>query len=302
MLLYFVINQKNCLVIHIFSDIVPCTNKNQKGYIMKKLATLLLSATLLSGSAYADADKAVATFKGGEIKESEIMTQFKEVLSRDPNFKDKQFSDLDAKLQEGLVKAYVNTKLLTIDAKNSGLENSKEFQEKLTSMKEQMLQQKVIEDYLKKTVTDSMIDTEYNKLVEALKGKEEIKASHILVDSEEKAKEAKKKLSKGSKFEDVVKEFSKDDSTKAAGGVLGYFREGQVVPEFEKKAFAMKVGEISDPVKTQFGWHIIKVEDKRKVKAPSKDEAKQEVVSRLNREAVEKFFDELAKKYNLKML
>jgi parvulin-like peptidyl-prolyl isomerase len=269
---------------------------------MKKLATLLLSATLLSGAAYADSDKAVATFKGGEVKASEIMTQFKDVLNRDPNLKDKQFSELESKLQEALVKAYVNTKLLAIDAKNSGIESSKEFQEKFASMKEQILQQKVIEDYLKKTVTDSMIDAEYNKLVDSLKDKEEIKASHILVDSEEKAKEAKKKLSKGSKFEDVVKEFSKDESTKASGGVLGYFREGQMVPEFEKKAFSMKVGEISDPVKTQFGWHVIKVEDKRKVKAPSKEEAKQEVVSKLNRDALEKFFDDLAKKYNLKML
>ena len=135
-----------------------------------------------------------------------------------------------------------------------------------------------------------------------MKGKEEVKASHILVDTEEKAKEAKKKLSKGSKFADVVKEFSNDQSTKASGGTLGYFIEGQLVPEFEKKAFSMKVGEISDPVKTQFGWHIIKVEDKRKVKAPSKEEAKQSVVSKLNRDALEKFFDELAKKYDLKML
>jgi peptidylprolyl isomerase/peptidyl-prolyl cis-trans isomerase C len=196
----------------------------------------------------------------------------------------------------------LNTKLLAIEAKNSGIENSKEFQEKFSTAKDQMLQQKVIEDYLKKAVTDSMIDTEYNKLVDSLKGKEEVKASHILVDTEEKAKEAKKKLSKGSKFADVVKEFSNDQSTKASGGTLGYFIEGQLVPEFEKKAFSMKVGEISDPVKTQFGWHIIKVEDKRKVKAPSKEEAKQSVVSKLNRDALEKFFDELAKKYDLKML
>ena len=269
---------------------------------MKKLATLLLSATLLSSGAYAEADKSVATFKGGEVKESDVMNQFKDALSQDPTFKDKKFTDLDQKMQEALVKGYLNTKLLAIEAKNSGIENSKEFQEKFSTAKDQMLQQKVIEDYLKKAVTDSMIDTEYNKLVDSLKGKEEVKASHILVDTEEKAKEAKKKLSKGSKFADVVKEFSNDQSTKASGGTLGYFIEGQLVPEFEKKAFSMKVGEISDPVKTQFGWHIIKVEDKRKVKAPSKEEAKQSVVSKLNRDALEKFFDELAKKYDLKML
>ena len=269
---------------------------------MKTLATLLLSATLLSsGAAYSDDDKIVATFKGGDVKESEIMTQFKDALSQDPNFKDKKFTEFDKKVQDALIKGFVNTKLLSLDAKSSGLDNSKGFQEKVAHMKEQMLQQQVVEDYLKKAVTDSMIDKEYTKLVESLKGKEEVKASHILVDTEEKAKEAKKKLSKGAKFADVAKEFSSDKSTNATGGTLGYFSEGQFVPEFEKKAFAMKVGEISDPVKTQFGWHIIKVEDRRKVAVPAKEEAKQGIVSKLNRVALEKFFEELGKKYDLKM-
>ena len=268
---------------------------------MKKLATLLLSATLLSSMSYADSDKVVATFKGGEVKESEVVAQFKDALSQDPTFKGKKFSEFDAKVQDALIKGFVNTKLLSLEAKNSGLDSSKEFQEKLAKMKEQILQQQIVEDYLKKNVTDSMVDAEYNKLVDSLKNKEEVKASHILVDTEEKAKEAKKKLSKGAKFADVAKEFSSDKTTNATGGTLGYFTEGQLVPEFEKKAFSMKVGEISDPVKTQFGWHIIKIEDKRKAQAPSKDEAKQGIMQKLQREALEKFFAELGKKYDLKV-
>jgi peptidylprolyl isomerase len=268
---------------------------------MKNLATLLLSATLLSGMAYAENDKVVATFKGGEVKESEVIAQFKDALSQDPNFKDKKFSEFDKKVQDALVKGFVNTKLLSFEAKSSGLDNTKEFQDKLARAKDQMLQQQIVEDYLKKSVTDSMIDKEYDKLLDSMKGKEEVKASHILVDTEEKAKEAKKKLSKGSKFADVVKEFSSDKSTNANGGTLGYFTEGQFVPEFETKAFAMKVGEISDPVKTQFGWHIIKIEDRRKVTVPSKEDAKQGIMSKLNREALEKFFGELGKKYELKV-
>lgn len=268
---------------------------------MKKLATLLLSATLLSSGAYGEEDKVLATYKGGSVKSSEVMTQFKDALSNQPAFKGKSFSELDKNMQEALVKGFVNTKLLTLEAKNSGIESSKEFQDKLTQSKEQMLQQQIVDQYLKKSVTEAMIDAEYNKLVESLKGKEEVKASHILVDDEEKAKEAKKKLSKGAKFADVVKEFSKDQSTKSSGGTLGYFMEGQLVPEFEKKAFSMKVGEISDPVKTEFGWHIIKVEDKRKIKVPTKEEAKAGLVSKLNREALEKYFVELDKKYDLKI-
>lgn len=269
---------------------------------MKKLATLLLSATLLSSSvSFAEDSKVVATYKGGEIKESEVINQFKDVLAQDPNLKDKKFEELDSKIREALIKGYLNTKLLSLEAKNSQIESTKEFQEKLSEIKERLLQQQIIENYLKKNITEAMIDSEYNKLVQSMKGKDEVKASHILLDNEDKAKEAKKKLSKGAKFEDVVKEFSTDKSSSASGGSLGYFTEGQFVPEFEKKAFAMKVGEISDPVKTQFGWHIIKIEDRRKIKVPTKDEAKQGILMKLNKELMEKFFADLDKKYDAKL-
>ena len=267
---------------------------------MKKLATLLLSATLLSGAVYADADKVMATYKGGEVKESDIMNKFKDALSAQPTYKDKKFTEFDKKLQDALVTGFVNTKLLELEAKSSNLETSKEYQEKLAQAKEQLLQQVIIEGYLKKSVTDSMIDAEYDKLAKDLVGKEEVKASNITVDTEEKAKEVKKKLSKGAKFADVLKEYSADE--KGSGGTLGYFMEGKLpIPEIEKKAFSMKVGEISDPIKTEFGWNIIKVEDRRKVKVPSKEEARQAIVSRLNSIALEKYLEELMKKYDVKI-
>lgn len=268
---------------------------------MNKLLVILLSATLLSSQSFADSDNVLATLKGKEIKESEIMGHFKEMLNSQPNFKDKKFSDLDKQMQEALVKAYANGKMIELESKDSGIESSAEFQAKITEVKNQLLQQHVIDKHIKTAITDSMIDAEYNNLVSSLKGKDEFKASHILFDDEAKAKEAKKKLSKGSKFGDVVKEFSKDQSTKSNGGSLGYFMEGQLVPEFEQKVATMKIGEISDPVKTQFGWHIIKLDDKRKVKVPTKDEAKNGILSKLHRDAIEKFLDDLSKKYDLKI-
>lgn len=268
---------------------------------MKKILTIILSASILSSAAYADEDKIIATYKGGEVKESQIMQQFKSALDMQPVNQGKKFSELDSNLQEALVKGYINVKLLEQEAINQKIETSKEFQEKLNNVKSQLLQQELVERHIKSMLTDKMIDEEYNKLVDSLKGKEEIKVSHILLDAEEKAKEVKKKLSKGAKFSDLAKESSLDDGSKATGGELGYIMKGQLVPEFEEKALSMKVNEISDPVKTQFGWHIIKVLDKRPAKIPTKEEAKQGINAKLSREIVEKYFTDLANKAEIKL-
>jgi parvulin-like peptidyl-prolyl isomerase len=268
---------------------------------MKKFALALLSASLLSTMAFADEDKVLATFKGGQVKESQVLTQFKAALDMQPNTKGKKFSELEPNLQEALVKSYVNMQLLLDEAKSQGIESSKEFQEKMNNVKSQMLQQEVIEKFIKSAVTDKMIEEEYNKMAATYKGKEEVKVSHILVDSEEKAKEVKKKLSKGAKFADLAKEYSKDEGTKVNGGELGYVMEGQLVPEFENKAFSMKVNEISDPVKTAFGWHIIKVMEKRPAQVPALDVAKPSLSNKLSREAVEKYFNDLAAKADVKL-
>lgn len=267
---------------------------------MKKLATILLSTVLLSPFAYA-ADEVVGTYKGGDVKESQVMEQFKAAFESQPNLKGKKFAELDKNIQETLVRGYINGKLLDEEVKKAGIEDTKEFKEKIAAMRDQLAKQEIIEKFLKTAVTDSMIDAEYDKMAKEMKGQEEVKASHILVDSKEKAEEVKKKLSKGAKFADVAKEFSKDESTKASGGSLGYFTKGQLVPEFEQKAYSMKNGEISDPVKTQFGWHVIKVEDKRAIKLPTKEEAKPALAKKLSGEAVEKYFADLAAKADVKI-
>lgn len=267
---------------------------------MKKLASLLLGVALFSPYTFAD-DPVLATYKGGDVKESQVVEQFKAAFDSQPTLKNKKFSELDAKLQETLVKGYINGKLLEQEAKNKNISDDKAFKEKLIAITRQMEQQELIERYIKEAVTDKMIETEYNDLVKNLSGKEEVKARHILVDTEEKAKAAKKKLSKGAKFADVVKEYSQDEGTKVNGGSLGYFTTGQLVPEFEAKAFAMKNGEISDPVKTQFGWHIILTEDKRPIKIPSKEEAKASIVGKLNNAVVEKLLADLNAKADVKL-
>lgn len=273
---------------------------------MKKIAIALLSVTLISSSACAENKDAenkniVATYSEGEVTSEQVMEQFKPMLDMQPENKDKKFSELDKNVQEMLVKGFINQKLFEKEAEKLGIRSSEDFKKKIKAAESQLLQQELIERQLKTAVTDKLIDDEYNKLAKELKGQKEVKVAHILVDTEEKAKEIKKKLNKGSKFEDLVKEFSKDEGSKANGGELGYVMKGQLVPEFENKAFSMKQDEISDPVKTQFGWHIIKALDSRDVKIPPKEQALNGIKGKLSRDTIEKYITELSAKAKIEL-
>ena len=272
---------------------------------MKKIAIALLSATLVSNSACAENKSEnkniVARYSEGEVTSEQVMEQFKHILDTQPEKKKKKFSELDKNVQEMLVKGFINQKLFEKEAEKLGIRDSEDFKKKVKATEAQLLQQELIERKLKTAVTDKLVDAEYNKLAKELKGQKEVKIAHILVDTEEKAKQLKEKLIKGSKFEDLVKEFSKDEGSKANGGELGYVMKGQLVPEFENKAFSMKQDEISDPVKTQFGWHIIKALDSRDVKIPPKEQALNGIKGKLSRDTIEKYITELSAKAKIEL-
>ncbi len=269
---------------------------------MKKLATVFLSATLLSSPVCAASTKVVATYTGGKVTIDQVMKRFKDALDSQPANKGKKFEKLEKKVQESLVRGYLTQTLLDKEAKKLGIRNSKSFKEKLQLAEQQLAQQELIENHVEKAITEKMIDAEYQKLIDGLKGKQEVKASHILVDTEEKAKEIHKKLSKGSKFEDLVKKFTKDEASKENGGELGFYAtKGQLVPEFESKVFAMKKNEISEPVKTAFGWHIIKLLDMRDVAPPTKEKARNSIEAKLARLEIQKYVEKLTKDANVEL-
>jgi len=268
---------------------------------MKRLATVFLSATLLSSTVLAADNKVVATYTGGNVTADQVMEQFNPVLAMQPESKGKSFSELDKNVQEVLVKGYINSKLLEQEADKLKIRDSQEFKTKIKGIETQMIQQEILERQIKDKITDKMVEDEYKALTTNLKGQEEVKTSHILVDTEEKAKEIKKKLNKGTNFADLVKEFSKDEGSKANGGEIGYVLKGQLVPEYEEKAFSLKKNEVSDPVKTQFGWHIIKMLDKRGVQIPTKEQAEQSIKNKLSKDIVEKYFAELAAKAKIEL-
>lgn len=159
----------------------------------------------------------------------------------------------------------IGNKLLLLDAKRNLFEAETEFKEQLAKIKDTLLTNYAAEKVLSKvTVTDAEVKEYYEAHKAEFIAPETVNASHILVDSEEKANEICKDIKDGKiTFEDAAKEYSSCPS-KNNGGNLGDFGRGQMVPEFDTAVFSMSVGEITDtPVKTQFGYHLIKLNSKK---------------------------------------
>ena len=169
----------------------------------------------------------------------------------------------------------INKKLMLLDAEKNLYEYDAEFKAELAQIKEDMLAnfaiKKVVENI---TVTDDEVKADYDNNPDKFKTGESVTASHILMDSEDKAKELLDKINAGEiSFEDAARENSSCPSS-ANGGSLGEFTRGQMVPEFDNACFSMNVGEIAGPVKTQFGYHLIKLTGKNEPKTLEFDEVK----------------------------
>jgi parvulin-like peptidyl-prolyl isomerase len=276
---------------------------------MKNFLKLALITSLFSYNSIAAQDEkttklndnsVIAEFNGTKITLKDVLGQYKELFEKQPAMQGKKFEDLDKTIQDSIIKGYVHSKLIEKETKELKIEESEEFKKKLEEIKTQVAQQVMIDKVLSERVKDSDLKAEYEKAKKEMEGKQEAKASHILIADEKTAKEVKEKLDKGEKFDEMAKKYSTDEGSKTNGGSIGYFVKGQLVPEFESKAFSMKKGEVSGPVKTQFGYHIIKLEDIRSVKVPTFDELKPSLQNKLSREAIDNYIEELSKKNNVK--
>jgi peptidyl-prolyl cis-trans isomerase C len=193
-------------------------------------------------------------------------------------------------------------RLLLREAKKEKVDNEKDFQEKLTDIKEQLL----MESLLKKKInvdsktTDVDLKKYYDTHKEDFKREKEINTRHILLKTEEEAKQIQSRLLKGEDFVELAKQYSIDPNAKTTGGEIGFHPKGTLLPEYEGVAFKLsKVGQISGIVKTQFGYHIIRLEG---MKAPSyvafdevKDFIKQKISQEKQKEILEKYIEDLKK-------
>lgn len=211
-------------------------------------------------------NKVLAIVEGKEITEMDL-----DFLLRGlPQQQAMQFNSEEGRKQ--LLQELINQQLLYLDAKEKGLDNNELYKKELEKTAESLLKQFAIRELLSNvTVTDEEIAEYYNTHKDQFKSEESVRASHILVDSEETANEIYEKLNNGESFEEAAKEFSKCPS-KEKGGDLGYFTKGKMVKEFEEASFELATDELSKPVKTQFGYHIIKVLDKKEAGSKSLEE------------------------------
>ena len=180
-----------------------------------------------------------------------------------------------------LVEYLIETQLLADAAEGAKLNSGPAFDERLAYWKRRALREAFFETSVKGSINEADAKKYYEDQVKQLKPEEEVQARHILVDAEDKAKELVEKVKGGADFVALAKENSKDPGSKEDGGMLGFFGRNQMVPEFEKAAFELKKGEVSAPVKSQFGWHIIKLEDRREKKPPAFEQVKDRLVGSL---------------------
>ncbi|WP_431320573.1 peptidylprolyl isomerase [Rhizobium sp. YTU87027] len=173
--------------------------------------------------------------------------------------------------------AAIDVKLLAQDAIAEKLDQTTEFKKRMQYLADRELHNAYFKKHVVDTVTDEEVKARYDKEVAALPKQEEVHARHILVKTEDEAKEVIKQLDAGKNFADLAKEKSTDPN-KADGGDLGYFTKGRMVKEFEEAAFALEKGTYTKtPVKTDFGYHVILVEDKRDAAPPAFDQVKDQV-------------------------
>jgi len=186
-----------------------------------------------------------------------------------------------------LIDRYIGLELVAKKARDEKLADDPEVKKLVARAEADALRQVYLDRYLQKKVSEDQIKARYDKNLKSRPAEDEVKAAHILVEKEEDAKAIIAELKKGGDFAAIAKEKSLDKQSGAEGGELGYFTRGMVVKEFGDAAFSMKKGQLSEkPVKTQFGWHIIKVEDSRKQPAPSLEQQHEGIRRQLAEEAI----------------
>ena len=255
----------------------------QKKYIFATTAAIvILVAGAVTYKVCAEKNNGIAAIVNGEqITVAEIQEAYDQNPQLQAQVSFNEFYDR-------ALDVMVNGKLVLQAATAANIQASPEYQKQLATVQEDLARKVYIDQQVNTQVTDEAAKKVYDDYVASFKSEKEIKAKHILVDDETAAKEVIKQLNKKASFDDLAKEYSKDQAD------LGYFTAQMMVPEFSEAAFSMEKGSYSkEPVKTEFGYHVILVEDIRDTKPLSYEMIESQVKANLAQQAVGKVLENL---------
>src|SRR5882724_6285631 len=224
-----------------------------------------------------EANPVLAKVNGAEIRQSDLALAEEELgpslAQMDPSTK-----------KENVLAFLIDMKIVAKAAEAKKIEDRDDFKARLAFTRNRLLMDNLLAVEGKAATTEDAMKKVYEEAAKQIEGEQEVHARHILVESEDEAKAIAADLKKGADFAELAKKKSKDPGA-SDGGDLGFFTKDQMVPEFSTVAFALEPGKISDPVKSQFGWHIIKVEEKRSRKAPDFAQVKAQIETYVTRKA-----------------
>jgi peptidyl-prolyl cis-trans isomerase C len=239
---------------------------------------LLAGLTWTVPSFAADSDPVLARVNGSEIRESDVKLAEDELGPSLPPQMDPPTR------RENIINYLIDMKAVAKAADDRKLGDSAEFKRHLEFTRQRLLMDTLLNVDGKAALTDDAEHKVYDDAVKQIAAEPEVHARHILVETEDEAKAVVDELKKGADFAELAKKKSKDPGA-SDGGDLGFFTKDQMVPEFSAAAFSLEPGKISDPVKSQFGWHVIKVEEKRNRQPPDFEKVKPQIENYLTRKA-----------------
>jgi peptidyl-prolyl cis-trans isomerase C len=236
----------------------------------------------------AKSDPVVAVVNGKTLRHSDVVASAQSLPAQYRNQIDQIFP--------ALVDRLVDITLMVDEGRKQNLQNDPEVKKIVSQYESQAIRQVLVQRFLADKLTDAALKKRYDEMVKAMPPTEEVRASHILLADEKDAKAVIKQLDGGADFAKLAKEKSKDPASGANGGDLGYFTNGEMVPEFWTAATKLKKGEYTKtPVKSQFGWHVIKLDDKRMKPSPKFEEIKDQVKDDVTQSLVTAWLGEMHK-------
>lgn len=260
---------------------------SRSGSLALAAAALLTLGALVPVAAFADG-KVLVKVDGTDITDADLALAKSELGPNLGSVPPEQRTRI-------LVEYIVENRLMAAAADKAGLGNDPSMAARLAYYKGRALRDLYFEKNVNGAVTDADAKAIYDKKVASIPPVEEIHASHILVEKKEDADAIVAKLKAGGDFAAIAKEQSKDTGTGSNGGDLGFFAKGQMVKEFEDAVWALKAGEVSAPVQTQFGWHVIKLIEKRTKPLPTFDSVKDQIMTGLLQQKAEQVIGGLRK-------